>query len=307
MPCKHAHQPVHLFKINSNQPYSQAGAIALQKLRDYLKAVEPKMVRWLYDTWNAEAKAIKYQELRDAIIAGSLSLTYLKQWQQDYAYIVNTKLAPAWLEAMGAAANQLKEKYPEWVFDPNWPAVQKWVQEHGSDLVVNLTQTQHDALRQVINRAAFMGDFGPDELSRAIRPLVGMAPREAMAVLKYYESLRNNGMAIKQAQHQVANYAGRVHRHRAMRIARTELCFAYNRGIDEGIKQAQAQGYIGQVQKRWMTADDERVCEICGPLDGQVVSQDVEFYILLPQKITGHHRLPPAHPHCRCTVIYEEI
>ena len=38
----------------------------------------------------------------------------------------------------------------------------------------------------------------------------------------------------------------------------------------------------------WQTAMDERVCEICEPLDGEVYEKDSAF---------DH---PPAHPRCRC-------
>jgi Phage Mu protein F like protein len=46
----------------------------------------------------------------------------------------------------------------------------------------------------------------------------------------------------------------------------------------------------------WMfsTAEDERVCDICGPLDGQVFSKiDAE----------GRHFLPSLHFSCRCEAI----
>ncbi len=286
----------HLHVVKRRVPRGRRNV--LDALRGYLNAQEPRVVRWLYATWNAERGAITYQELRDAILAGDLSPEYLRRWQEDYARLVNEKLAPLWIDAMEAASRRLEREFDGFVFDPSWPAVRRWVDEHGSELAVNLSKTQHEALRNVIQRAATLGEFGPDELSRVIRPLVGMTPGEALAVQRYYEALRKDGMKADLARKRCLDYAGRVHRHRAMRIARTELAFAYNEGAAQGVRQAQAQGLVGPVKKVWLTGDDERVCEVCGPLDGVKVGQDDDF--------PGGYRLPPAHPHCRCAVAYEE-
>lgn len=70
---------------------------------------------------------------------------------------------------------------------------------------------------------------------------------------------------------------------RAERIAITET----TRVIAEGNQQAwQSTGLVEDVQ--WMTANDEKVCPICGELDGQTFPlNDIS---------------PPAHPQCRCWV-----
>lgn len=48
--------------------------------------------------------------------------------------------------------------------------------------------------------------------------------------------------------------------------------------------------------KRWMTAEDELVCPICTPLDGEVIELDsIDFSTL-----NGHVGSPPAHVRCRC-------
>ena len=46
--------------------------------------------------------------------------------------------------------------------------------------------------------------------------------------------------------------------------------------------------------KRWNTANDELVCPICGPLDGQEVKIGATF--------KGDIDNPPAHPRCRCWI-----
>ncbi len=52
----------------------------------------------------------------------------------------------------------------------------------------------------------------------------------------------------------------------------------------------------GVKTKTWATAEDERVCPICLPLDGQTVP--------IKQNFDGDLRYPPAHVMCRCSVDY---
>jgi len=67
-------------------------------------------------------------------------------------------------------------------------------------------------------------------------------------------------------------------------IARTEVLRAHNQGRIKFHQQ------VGVRKLEWMTMEDERVCPVCGPLDGKVFDTD---------------RFPnqPAHPNCRCTSV----
>ncbi len=72
---------------------------------------------------------------------------------------------------------------------------------------------------------------------------------------------------------------------RASRIAVTETTRALMLGA---VMAQEVSGKTTQVP--FMTAHDERVCEICGPLDGVIME-------------LGDPNMPPLHPYCRCTTI----
>ncbi len=80
-----------------------------------------------------------------------------------------------------------------------------------------------------------------------------------------------------------------IGKRRAETIARTEIIRAHAEGqLDAMEKLGVAE--VG-VMAEWSTAGDDRVCDLCGPLEGKV----------LP--ITEAHSLIPLHPNCRCTWI----
>lgn len=279
----------------------------LMKLRGFLDAAEPRLVYFLTNLWGAQGKAITYKELREAILAGEISEEYLAEWQQDYSRFVVTNLLPAWEEAMKAATDELAARYRGWHYNPASSGVENWVKTRSADFVTSVTQTQHDALRAVVQRAAKYEGRNVDSLARTVRSMVGLTRQQAEANLNYYENLINNGVKEKKAQDLAMKYAARQHRYRGYNIARTELAYAYNKGMDEGIRQAQADGYMGTTVKIWCTADDERVCQTCGGLEGKVIAMDDDFEFSTRLNLPGIKRIPPAHPGCRCAVMYREV
>ncbi len=76
---------------------------------------------------------------------------------------------------------------------------------------------------------------------------------------------------------------------RADMIATTEVTRAYAEGNTATWK---ASGVV--TARRWMTAEDELVCPICGDLDGEEAGFDEQF--------GNEYDGPPAHPRCRCYI-----
>lgn len=80
---------------------------------------------------------------------------------------------------------------------------------------------------------------------------------------------------------------------RARMISATEVTRAYAEG---NTMAWQATGLVGS--HRWNTANDELVCPLCGPLDGQTVELGQPFVVAGDGPITK----PPRHVNCRCWV-----
>lgn len=78
-------------------------------------------------------------------------------------------------------------------------------------------------------------------------------------------------------------------RRRAQLIAQTETTRAAREGSVRGFEQS---GVVQGVE--WATVRDERVCPVCGPLNGQRAD--------LRGMFAGGQAQPPAHPGCRCFV-----
>lgn len=275
----------------------------LRLLRSFLDANEPGLVRFLVNTWRSQGQAITYKEVREAILRGDIDPEWLEDWMQDYAKLVKNVFLPAWEKAIEAGFTAKAQQY-SFYFNPVADGVRAWTFAHAAEFITNVSTSQIEGLRAVIRRATVMEDMTVDELARAIRPMIGLTKQQSELVLNYYETLRKNGVYPKRARERAIRYAARKHRERAYSIARTELATAYNSGAHEATKEAQARGYLGPTVKVWSTADDERVCPTCGALDGKEAEMDEEFTDIRRSWSTRIH--PPAHPGCRCGVLYVE-
>ena len=299
-------QEQHISKAGKVIPIN--ALVATRKIRKFLNAKEPELVLFLQTLWNNQQKAITYKELREAILDGVLTAALMEEWYQDYSRFVIEKVAPMWQDAMKEANKSFSEVLGDkYIFNPMQENVVKWTNDRAAAFVTNVTRDQVQAMREIIKRASQINDMNVDELSRAIRPMVGLDWRQAIANENYYTKMIENGVKPKVALDKSIRYSARQNRYRAYRIARTELTFAYNQGSYYGTKQAQAQGLLGRVEKVWCCASDERTCEVCGGLDGKIIDLDDDFDFKTKLIEPGIKRVPPAHPHCRCSVLYREI
>ncbi len=96
-------------------------------------------------------------------------------------------------------------------------------------------------------------------------------------------------------------------KHRAAVVARTEVIWAWNAGAKEGYKQS---GVVKKIV--WVSTGDERTCEFCPDLDGEVIEIETTYFdkgdsmegneggtLNFDYESVGH---PPLHPMCRCTI-----
>ncbi len=111
---------------------------------------------------------------------------------------------------------------------------------------------------------------------------------------KYVDKIRGQLAAGEITEDAAAEMIERSFGHvRALMIASTETTAALASAAERLQADMTAQGI--QTVRRWLTAEDERVCEICGPLDH--TTEEVwasEF---------PHGS--PAHTNCRCQIVVE--
>lgn len=288
----------------------------LARLESYLEDESDEYVEILVSFWDDQEKALAYKEIREAIISGAVPNKLLEEWQQDYSVLVTAKLEALWTKAMETGANTHPVlSAAGFTFNSQSPGAIAWIRDRGAQLVTNSTGEQLKAIQSLLLLKEARG-YTVDELSRLIRPCIGLTHKASSATLRLYDTVKETlkrdhprmeeASVKKKALDAALKYAGRSHRSRALTIAQTEMAYAYNWGTDAGMRQAQEEGLIGTLVKRWVTSYDDNVCDTCKGLDGVEIAMNDTFTFAGRLKFEGMHMLPPAHPNCGCAVQYLE-
>lgn len=301
----------HLKKARSGN-----GTEILKKLQDFLDSESDEPVKILCGFWKDQQNVITYQELRQGVIDGTLTEETYREWSSDYSFLVQERLQFLWNEALttGSVSQPIMAGVSGFVFSSQTPAIMTWIQQRGAELVTRSTTEQREAIKALLAQSV-VEHHSVDELARLIRPCIGLTEPQAKANLRYYDNIVKTlkeqhpkmkaDSVQKKAREAAAKYAERQHRQRALTIAQTEMATAYNKGADEGIRQAQEQKLMGKVVKRWCTSNDDMVCDQCRALEGIEIDMDKPFAI--KGKSTGESLTPPAHPRCACAIEYIEV
>lgn len=298
--------------------------LILERIEKFIAKEQVEPVRILCGFWKDQQDAISYQELRSGVLAGKFDANLYDEWAQDYSNMVSKQLAPVWQKAMVAGSGSqpimstVLERSAGFRFDTTLPGVTEWISTHSADFVTRCSTQQMDAIRGLLAKK-IVEEHTVDELARFIRPCIGLTAGQSRAALKYYDTVKSTlreqhprmkrETVERKALTAASRYAERAHRYRALTIAQTELASAYNKGADEGIRQAINEGLLGVMAKVWSTSGDENVCEICAALDGVQVGIDDSFNYNGKSINSGLDAklLPPAHPRCACAIQYVEL
>ena len=307
-------------QVRKKRRHSVTATEILDRLDRYIDDHDDQPMRLLATHWRDQQDALSYREIREAILFEGVSTSLVRDWTEDYSRFVVDKMAPVWRDAMaaGSKGQPIMDKIQQSLrFDMNGPQMLNWIDERGAAFVVDTTEQQVQALRSMIRQYMYE-KYDYDELSKVIRPCIGLTDGQSRAVLRYYESLKANMRDQHPRMRQenledkcltkALRYAERMHRERARTIARTEMAFAYNHGMHESVRQAMEQGLLGTMEKRWLTSGNENVCPTCDALNGVQIAFDAPFDFGKHRHLfDGQEEAPPAHPRCACACEYIEV
>lgn len=298
----------------------------LDRIEEYLQGEIEEPMEVLVRFWEAQAAVFTYKEIREILKEEEIPERIIREWQQDYSKLVTEHFEERWTAAIDAGAKS-NDRIKDFDFDLSETRVVNWIDGHGAEFVTRSTQEQKEAIKVFLRRSV-KESMGTDELARLIRPCVGLTKPQVEANLRHYNTIKETlksehpkmqpAVIERKARESSIKYAERQHRKRAKDIAQTEIARAYNKGADLAILQAQEQGLMGRVRRIWITSGDDKVCDVCRALNGKEIGMEEEFDSLfgngkgkIPLKLKRslflHTEVPPAHPHCACGVLYEEI
>jgi len=195
-------------------------------------------------------------------------------------------LKPVILELLGEGGKAVVERgiMKQERFDIIGVEAVKWASTYCARLVTGITDKTMKGIRSYIAAGINAGKSGP-AIARELRPLVGLTEKQIFAVANYHEKLileRPEYTAVRQSE-MAEVYARRLHRDRAMLIAKSETREALWEGVFEGYEQMGIDKVEG--------VSDPDACDWClDNINGQVMTM-------------AEARALDTHPGCECAFV----
>lgn len=269
---------------------SLVGALVAVLIRRRLASQAPGLARAQRRAWRDAANVLTAAQLDAILNAGELTPATQAALTAGVTDFVNGPLRDEWQSALRAGGRALDSSFELLSRD----RINNWIARNGAELIAQQTAQQRAAVKALLASSA-EGDRAT--LHAALRATVGLTERQARALASVNAAAIEEGVSPAQRRALVERATRRAQRQRADRIARTELAHAFNGGVDEAVSAGVESGTFNAVTREWRTQRDERAdCVICKDLDGKTAGMGEAF--------NGLYQTPPAHPNCRCVLLY---
>jgi hypothetical protein len=267
------------------------GPAALALLRARLAAHTDPLAREQRAAWREIAKALTASQVDEIIRVGALTPAAQATLAAGVAEFVEGPLSERWRSTLLAGGRALDTSLDLL----SRARVDAWIAQRGAELIAQQTEHQREAVRVLLQGSREM-DRGT--LSQALRATTGMTPRQARSLAALNAALVEDDVSPAARRQALERAAQRAQRMRARVIARTELASAFNGGVEEAINSGLDAGAFSEAEKEWRMQRDERTrCDVCKELDKETVPVGTPF--------SAGIMAPPAHPNCRCVLLYE--
>lgn len=159
--------------------------------------------------------------------------------------------------------------------------------QHAAQLIKAVDRDTQRAVADIIARGLDSRTaMAPRQTAKLIREVVGLHPKQAQQVSRF--AFNQHAMGVPKADANIARLASKLHRQRAMTIARTETIRASNAGVKLLGDQIATLPFMraDDIKYVWIVTPDDRLCDECEAMGELDDTNDV----------------PPLHPNCRCAL-----
>lgn len=283
-----APRPLSVRAVSPLPPDQAARMVAYTAVR------EPEIRAWAREVLGRMGAELTAADVAAIADAGALTPDVAARTEAALGTLID-RIGPRWSDTMRAsvagAAPEIRELLTPQV-------IAEWMGRRGEMVLSGFTASQSRAVAALIRHHATVEPLSQTALARLLRPVLGLTEAQTLSLLNRRAEMQAEGVVGDTLSLRLDREAARMIRQRSALIARTELATAWNGGAQVTMEQAEAAGaFANPLQKVWR-AQPGKPCPICAGLSGRSTPLRAPF--------DGAVDLPPAHPGCRCVVIYEE-
>lgn len=311
-----------------------------RKFKRFLDVNDGALIATLLAMWQRQSSRLTDEQIAIALQAGIFDISVLNSWEADYQKFTDNPMVASYVKTFPASAVPLARAITRFtgerfVFDPTAIYLQQFIANKELKLAGQLNQTQINGIRKLLTRRIAFEPISAPDLAREIqhelvRQGIGLTEQKAIAPKRTADRVlrqelkagRSEKQALERAIKASKRHAASLLRDRASIIARSEMAQAWSWANHEVTQDAFDRGLFGpgvRLGEEWLTGEDERVCNICEPLNGTIKPLNGTFTVTRPTKdgpvpvdnliegVVGETKYVYAHSRCRCTATVIEL
>lgn len=177
-------------------------------------------------------------------------------------------------------------------------SVNEWVENYVAKVARSQADLTVRTARHIVENSLHLP---ANVMGGRLEQMWALTPHHVDSANKYRAGLEKQDRSASWVNKMTDRYADRLMRQRVDTVAMTEAMTAFNLGREtQWIRSVRDGTLPADTVKMWITGQDEKVCEVCEPMDGKTaplgeVFEDINLYV------------PSAHPNCRCIVIPAQL
>lgn len=223
----------------------------------------------------------------------------LASMESELRSLLEAVLAPLYRDAAQASLGHLGSFLGVDLGDFEPDLVEPFAASRAAEAARQIRESTETGIRGLVGRITAGEIAGSaDALADLVRAHVGINSNQAASLQVAWRDAAER-LTEEQRVALVARLSAAMIRERAGDIAEAEAVSAANLGRNAAWEQAERLGQVSGVFKMWITAQDDRVCPICSPLNGVEVRAEDNYV----HPLSGRSYPRPgiwAHPKCRC-------
>lgn len=260
----------------------------------YSLGVSPSTIRKVKSTIDFFTNDTRWAEISDKLKNGFSELAWMTDFGDKYAEklasVLLGEFADAAWRGTRSAANHATEQLVGDV------TVNQWVKNYVAKVAKQQAELSKRTAQRIVEDAIENG-LSRNVIAGRLRELWALTPTHVDSVNRYRRRLQTQDRTYTWVEKTTNRYRDRLLNRRIKTFAETEVLTAFNLGREAQWMDSVRRGILpADTKKMWVTARDEAVCEVCGPMDGETAP--------LGEKFVGIELyVPSAHPNCRCITI----
>ncbi len=275
------------------------------KLRETAEKQEPKIRRAIKDAVETVKASIVLTTLANAITdedeSEALEATKIDTLKDELSGPLMVGVLAALFSGSTLARSELPISLQAagGAFDPLEDEIQKWIRSNGARQVTQISGGSRRAIQKIIGTMISEGGSAR-RAARQIREVIGLTVPQQNALASQRAAMAEAGATKDVIERTIAARSNKMLDERAFAIARNESFIATSQGRQMYWNQLVERGVLDPATiRKWITAEDERVCPICRPMHNQIRGLNESF----AKGEGGTTLTTPAHVTCRCSVI----